>query len=59
MIQLPGALAISFVVGGAVAFALGATALAEAEDLRAIYWLAVGAICVRASAQLARPGART
>jgi len=59
MIQLPDALAISLVVGAAVSFALGAMALAEAEDLRALYWLAVGALCVRATVQLGRPGART
>jgi hypothetical protein len=59
MVQLPDALAISLVVGAAAAFVLGEMALADAEDLRAIYWLAVGAICVTAAVQMGRSGAKT
>ena len=58
MIQLPDALAISFVVGAAAAFIFGELALADAEDLRAIYWLAVGTVCLRAAVQVGRPGAK-
>jgi len=59
MIQLPDALAISLVVGASCAFILGELALADAEDLRAIYWLAVGTACVRAAVHMGRPGAKT
>jgi hypothetical protein len=59
MIQLPDALAISFVIGAAVAFVFGEVALADAEDLRAIYLLAVGTVCLRAAVQMGRPGAKT
>jgi hypothetical protein len=59
MIQLPDALAISLLVGAAAAFVLGEFALAAAEDLHAIYWLAVGMACVRAAVHVARPGAKT
>jgi hypothetical protein len=59
MIQLPDALAIALVVGAAAAFVFGEVALADAEDLRAIYWLAVGTACIRAAVQMGRPGAKT
>lgn len=49
-------LAIVLLVGAAAAFAMGASALARAEDLRALYWLAVGIASVRASVHMARPG---
>jgi hypothetical protein len=49
-------LAILLLVGAAVAFAMGGSALARAEDLRALYWLAVGIVSVRASVHMARPG---
>ncbi len=51
-------LAIALVVGAASAFFLGELAIARTEDLRALYWLAVGVVCVRAGAQIARPGAK-
>jgi hypothetical protein len=59
MIQLPDALAISLIVGAATAFILGELALADAEDLHAIYWLAVGIACIRAAVHVVRPGAKT
>jgi hypothetical protein len=49
-------LAVLLLVGAAVAFAFGSAALARAEDLRALYWLAVGIISVRAAVHMARPG---
>jgi hypothetical protein len=49
-------LAIGLVVAAGGAFAAGELALARAEDLHAIYWLAVGAVSLRAAVQIARPG---
>ena len=40
-----------------VAFAAGAFALAQARDVAAIFWLAVGAVCVRSATKLASVGA--
>jgi hypothetical protein len=52
-------LAIALVVGAAAAFFAGELAIARTEDLRALYWLAVGVVCVRAGVQVAGPGAKT
>jgi hypothetical protein len=41
-----------------VAFVLGEAALAHAEDLHALYWLAVGVASLRGAVQAGRPGAR-
>jgi hypothetical protein len=57
--QLVDVLAIVLVVAAAVAFVFGENALARAEDLRAMYWLAVGVVSLRAAVQVARPGAKT
>lgn len=54
--QLVDVLAIVLVVAAAVAFVLGESALARAEDLTALYWLAVGIVSLRAAVQVARPG---
>jgi hypothetical protein len=51
-------LAIALVLAAAAAFVMGESALAHAEDLRAIYWLAVGVVSLRAAVQIGRPGAR-
>jgi hypothetical protein len=56
--QLVDVLAIALVVAAGAAFVLGETALARAEDLRAIYWLAVGIVSLRAGTQVARPGGK-
>ncbi len=45
------------VVLAVVAFAVGNSALARAEDIHAVYWLVVGVVSMRAAVQLARPGA--
>ncbi len=45
------------VVLAVVAFAVGSSALARAEDIHALYWLVVGVVSMRAAVQLARPGA--
>jgi hypothetical protein len=56
--QLVDVLAIALLVAAGGAFLLGASALAQADDLRAIYWLVVGVVSLRAAAQIARPGAK-
>jgi type IV secretory pathway VirB2 component (pilin) len=56
--QLSDVLAIVFVVVAGAAFLLGEGALARAEDIRAIYWLVVGATSLHAAVQIARPGAK-
>ena len=51
---------LSYVFLGAalVVFALGAYALAESRDVVAMFWLAVGAVCVRCAPRLAAVGSR-
>jgi hypothetical protein len=56
--QLIDALAIVLIVAAAAAFVLGDAALARAEDLKALYWLIIGAVSVRAGVQIARPRAK-
>lgn len=56
--QLADFLAIGLVIAAAVAFLLGESALTRAEDLHALYWLAVGVTSVRAAVLVARPGAK-
>jgi hypothetical protein len=56
--QLVDGLAIALLVAAGAAFFVGEAALARAEDLKAIYWLVVGAIAVRAAIQIGRPGAK-
>ena len=51
-------LALALVVGSGGAFVAGEAALARAEDLHAIYWLAVGVVSLRAAVQIARPGGK-
>jgi hypothetical protein len=58
VLQLPDALAVSLIIGAAAAFVLGEQALTDAADLRAIYWLTVGVVCVRAATLVSRPGAK-
>ncbi len=56
--QWSDALAIALAVGAGAAFLLGERALAAADDMHAIYWLAVGVVSLQASVQIAKPGAR-
>ena len=53
--QLLDGIAIAMVVAAAVAFGVGASALAHSEDLKALYWLVVGGISLRSAVQIARP----
>lgn len=50
-------IALLLVIGAAVAFAFGALALARANDVEAIYLLAIGIVALRAGVQAVRPGA--
>jgi hypothetical protein len=52
-------LAIVLVVAAGGAFVAGEGALARSDDLRAIYWLAVGIVSLRAAVQVARPGTKS
>jgi hypothetical protein len=57
--KLVDVLAIVLVIAAAGAFVAGEAAVARAEDLRAVYWLAVGVVSLRAAVQVVRPGAKT
>lgn len=56
--QWSDALAIALVLGAGAAFLFGERALAAAEDMHAIYWLAVGVVSLHSAVQIARPGAK-
>jgi hypothetical protein len=56
--QVADVLAIALLAGACAAFWSGETALARAEDLRAVYWLAIGVASLRASVQIGRPGTK-
>jgi hypothetical protein len=53
--QLFDAIALAMVVAAGLAFGVGATALARAEDVKALYWLVVGIVAVQSAVQIARP----
>jgi hypothetical protein len=55
--QVADLLAIALLVCGSCTLALGCASLAQARDLHAIYWLAIGVTAVRSAARLTRPGA--
>lgn len=57
--QLVDVLAIVLVVAAGAAFAVGESALSRAEDLQALYWLAVGIVSLRAAVKIGQPGAKT
>ena len=48
-------LAVALLVAAAIAVALGVRALDREEDRYALYWLAVGALSLKASTDLVRP----
>jgi hypothetical protein len=56
--HLVDVLAVALVIAAGAAFVLGEAALARADDLQAIYWLAVGVVSLRGGVQVARPGVR-
>ncbi len=47
--------ALSMLVAAGIAFGVGASFLARAEDLKAFYWLVIGVVAVRGAVQIARP----
>jgi hypothetical protein len=49
-------LAVALVLVAGTTFVLGELALSRAEDLQALYWLAVGIVSLRAAVQIGRPG---
>lgn len=51
-------LALLLLLASGAAFVVGEMALAHAEDLHALYWLAVGVASLRAAVQIARPRAK-
>jgi len=57
--RLADMLAIGFLVASAAAFILGDRALVHSDDLRGGYWLAIGALCLWAGVQVARPGVKS
>jgi hypothetical protein len=54
---MPDVLGLLLILGGAVAFVFGSAALARAEDLQGLYWLAVGVCATHAAVQMVRPRA--
>ena len=56
--QLTDTLAIVLAVAAGAAFLVGERALAQEEDIRALYWLTVGVVSLYAAVQIARPGAK-
>jgi hypothetical protein len=48
-------LAVALLLAAAIAFALGVRALDREEDRFAVYWLAVGAMSLKASTDLLKP----
>ncbi|HEY2516282.1 MAG TPA: hypothetical protein VGI39_35670 [Polyangiaceae bacterium] len=53
--QLFDGIALAMVVAAGLAFGVGASSLARAEDLKALYWLVVGIVALRGAVQIARP----
>ncbi len=49
-------LAVALLLCAAFAFALGIRALEREQDRHALYWLAVGAVILKSSTDLLRPG---
>ncbi len=56
--QLSDTLAIVFAIAAGAAFLVGERALAQEDDICALYWLAVGVVSLHAAVQIGRPGAK-
>jgi hypothetical protein len=56
--KLVDALAVVLLFAAAGSFFCGEVALARADDLRALYWLVVGMVSLRACVQISRPEAK-
>jgi hypothetical protein len=48
-------LAVALLIAAALSFGLGVRALDREEDRYALYWLAVGAMALKASTDLVKP----
>ncbi len=57
--RITDVLAIVMMLAAGGSFAAGESALAQADDLRALYWLLVGAASLWAAVQIGRPAAKT
>jgi hypothetical protein len=55
LMHLLDGIALSMLIAAGIAFGVGASSLARAEDLKALYWLVVGIVAVRGAVQIARP----
>jgi hypothetical protein len=53
--QLLDGIALAMLAAAGLAFGAGASSLARADDLKALYWIIVGVVAVRAAVQVARP----
>jgi hypothetical protein len=53
--KLAELLGAGLVMGATCAFVAGELSIARAQDLRGIYWLAVGVASLRAAVQMAQP----
>jgi hypothetical protein len=53
--QLLDGIALAMLAAAGLAFGVGASSLARADDLKALYWIVVGVVAVRAAVQVARP----
>lgn len=52
-------LSVLLLVLGVLAFAAGIYALGNREDVKALYFLVVGALCLRSSTEMLRPRSRS
>lgn len=57
MSRVADVISVVLLVGAASAFCLGVLSLADRRDLPALYWLAIGALALRAATNLLRPKA--
>jgi hypothetical protein len=51
-------LLLALALAAALSVVASEAALADAQDLRGVYWLALGAVSLRAAIQITRPGVR-
>jgi hypothetical protein len=49
-------LSVLLLIGAGLAFCLGVVALDHKEDLQALYWMGVGALLLKSSVEMLRPG---
>lgn len=59
MSMLVDGLAVALLGAAAVGFLMGLEAMGAKDDLRAIYWFAMGALLLRSATDLLRPRRRS